>query len=1086
MNAWAFVRAGLRHHRRSHLGVLAGAALGAMVLLGALLAGDAVKWALRRLAEARLGTVERVLAGGDRLFRAALADGLAGEQVDAAPVLAVEATASAVADGRATGAVQVLGVDRRFWGFAPGGGAVELAGGEVAVNGELAEALGLAEGGELVLRFRKPGPAPADAPLAAGSGQLAVLRGRVGRVVGERDFGRFNLGASQLPRATVMVPLERLQRVVGQPGKANLLLLRDRIGRGGGEVAGVVRRHCTLDDYGVVVADVPRAGAVELQSARVFFDRRVEEVIRGAVPGAQPVLTYLAVTLAANGRETPYSMVTAVGREAAPFLPARLEGAVLNEWAAADLAAKAGDELRIDYYAVGGGNRLELRSARLPVAGVVALAGLAGDPQWMPEFPGVAAAEDAADWDPGFPLDLGRIRDLDEDYWDRHRGTPKAFLPLETGRGLFANRWGECTALRVPGATRADVGRRVLAAMTPADAGLVLRDVRAEALAAAASPVDFGGLLLAMSCLLMASAVALTALLLRFHLEQRTAEGGLLAALGVPPRRVLCWRLGEALCVVTAGAAVGGLLAAGHAQLLLGALDGVWGAGGRVSRLHLRPATVAGGLGGFVAVVMAAAWLVARRQVRRAAGVRLAAGAEERPPARAPRVPWPAIALAAAGGGAVAAAGVIGRQGAFFAGGAALLAAGLALYRWVLGRRAAGGGGGVPTAPRLAALNCARRPARSVAVVGCLAGGVFMVVAVAAFRKHGSGDWRDRSSGTGGFACWVETTTPVPRPAGADDDDWFGLGEGARRFAPVVALRVGAGDDADCFNLNAVARPRLLATDAKRLAQLGAFPVKQAAAGCARDWTTLRDGPVMRAFVDETTLLWALKRKLGERIVYQDEWGRAFEVELAGTLADTVLQGSLVVDEGRFLARFPSSAGHRLFLTACDGGLAEGVGELRRAVGGAGGVVWTTQGRLAAFHGVENRYLAVFHVLGGLGVVLGSAGLGLLTARNLADRRHEFAVLEVVGVGWGVVRGVVMREVRQFTCWGLGIGVAAAVVAVLPGLPAGGGWRTAGWVALLVGAVAGNAWLCSWLGWRWQAGRVRAARAEVLGEGGGG
>ena len=32
------------------------------------------------------------------------------------------------------------------------------------------------------------------------------------------------------------------------------------------------------------------------------------------------------------------------------------------------------------------------------------------------------------DWDPPFPIDLSRIRPVDEQYWDDYRTTPKAFV----------------------------------------------------------------------------------------------------------------------------------------------------------------------------------------------------------------------------------------------------------------------------------------------------------------------------------------------------------------------------------------------------------------------------------------------------------------------------------------------------------------------------------------------------------------------------------------------------------------------------------------------------------------------------------
>ena len=69
MTGASFVLRGLWFFRKSYLGVLAGSALGAMILLGALMAGDSVKETLRHVAEVRLGKVDVVLTGGDRFFR---------------------------------------------------------------------------------------------------------------------------------------------------------------------------------------------------------------------------------------------------------------------------------------------------------------------------------------------------------------------------------------------------------------------------------------------------------------------------------------------------------------------------------------------------------------------------------------------------------------------------------------------------------------------------------------------------------------------------------------------------------------------------------------------------------------------------------------------------------------------------------------------------------------------------------------------------------------------------------------------------------------------------------------------------------
>ena len=140
--------------------------------------------------------------------------------------------------------------------------------------------------------------------------------------------------------------------------------------------------------------------------------------------------------------------------------------------------------------------------------------------------------------------------------------------------------------------------------------------------------------------------------------------------------------------------------------------------------------------------------------------------------------------------------------------------------------------------------------------------------------------------------------------------------------------------------------------------------------------------------------------------------------------------------------------------------------EIQRSLADEGVAVSSTVARLEAFHGVENTYIAIFHVLGGLGVILGSAGLGLVTARNLAERRYEFALLRTMGIPRAILVRLVFREVGSFILWGVGIGMVAALVSIAPNLSGSDPWQAAGWVILLAAATAANAWFWSWLGYR--------------------
>ena len=122
--------------------------------------------------------------------------------------------------------------------------------------------------------------------------------------------------------------------------------------------------------------------------------------------------------------------------------------------------------------------------------------------------------------------------------------------------------------------------------------------------------------------------------------------------------------------------------------------------------------------------------------------------------------------------------------------------------------------------------------------------------------------------------------------------------------ATVLPLRAGAGDNVNCFNLNTTSQPQLLGVPARRLAELGAFRPKASGTVGVEGWNLLarKDDGAVPAFVDENTLLWALKRKVGDELEYADEAGRTFRVRIVGTITDSIFQGYLLIDEAALLA----------------------------------------------------------------------------------------------------------------------------------------------------------------------------------------
>ncbi|MCX5675934.1 MAG: FtsX-like permease family protein, partial [Planctomycetota bacterium] len=749
------VARGLRFHWRAHLGVALGATVAAAVLVGALAVGDSVRYSLRQTALERLGRTELALVAPEGFFRDALADALAARLPGRsfAAVLQVRGVAAREDGSARINQVQVLGVDAPFREI--GGAKPPLpdgAAGGVVVNERTARQLGLRVGDGLLLRLEKPSAVPLDAPLSGETDTSLAVRVTVRAIAGAGDFGRFSLLANQMPPSNLFADRAWLQKQIGMEGRANVLLA------GGNaraiepqEVHNALASCWRLADAQLVLEPIAAQGIVELRSDRVFLDSFVGPAVGETRPGAAGVLTYFVNELRAGDRATPYSMVTAIGplavgekkgaapvsgssetgavpffspgepgpakgtvpfsqqreKGTAPFaavLPAGMadDEIVINAWLAEDLAAKPGDSLDMTYYVMGPQNRLETRSARFRIRAVVPIEGAAADRTLMPDFPGLADAENCRDWKPGAPVDLKRIRKKDEAYWNQYRGTPKAFVTLVAGQKMWANRFGNLTAVRFPesgGDSAESLGERLRSRLNPRDFGLYFLPVRERALAAAESATDFGGLFLGLSFFLVAAALVLTGLLFALQVEQRTEETGTLLALGLPQRQVRRLYLAEGAGVALLGAALGSAAGLLYTRLTLWGLATVWqGAVGAADiRFHAEPFTVAGGAAAGFLVALAAIWLAVRRQARAPARELLAAGAdaELRPAGSARTGPLPGLLVAAAGG---AAAGMIlplarsatGEQaaGVFFGVGALVLIAGLGACHALLARLA--------------------------------------------------------------------------------------------------------------------------------------------------------------------------------------------------------------------------------------------------------------------------------------------------------------------------------------------------------------------------------------------------------------
>ena len=1117
MNLWKLSLRGLRYYRGTSIGTTLGLAVGAMVLIGALMVGDSVRYSLRRIALTRVGAVQLAVIGGDRFFRSETAT-LLGQQtgLPAAAVVAVEGSVRVPNGDRRAERVQIWGVSEDFFrlgpsGRVPAGWADDSR--PVWLNRPLAEHLRLSPGDSLLLRFEKASSVPVDAPLVSDEERVVVLRAEVGGLAGDEEFGLFHLRAEQSLPLSLFMPIEMLQSEIGRHGRANLLLIGGTDAAAGIEkVTAALNRLWTLEDSELSIEEVGGGAFWEVRSARVFLSEPVERLALSLSDQAFVVLTYLVNAIrAGENKLTPYSFVAAVsagpltqwaGTGSPPLAP---DDVLVHPWLAEDLGIGPGDRIEMDYYVLGPGRTLIERSARFQVAGVVSESSPALDATLMPEFPGLVERESCRDWDPGFPLELDRIRDRDEDYWNRFRGTPKAWIRYETGRALWANRFGSVTAVRYArdSISRDDLRRRLEQRLSPQQGGIRIEPLRAQAMSAVAQSMNFGGLFLAFSVFLIVAALLLGALLFVFGIEQRLGQIGAMLAMGYAPGRIARVFLREGVLLAVAGTASGAIAAWLYTRALLGLLSTVWSSviGSTPVAYHAGSGSLAIGAAVSFLVGLVVLYLVVRRQARRPAvellGTRAGVPVVEPRAGRTGRGSgWPArIGLAglltAAWFWRAGARSTPGSEAAYFFGsGILVLVSSLAWIGVWLRPERARSGASARSRLRLQIRNLTLRRGRTLTAVGLLSAGAFLVLGSSAFRLPVNTGRYGARSGTGGFALIADLTQPLyrdlDRPA---EREYYGLGGEPWDGVTVAQLRVLGGDDASCLNLNRAQRPRLLGVNPEemvgRFSWVGWDRSRLGGGEADRSWAALDlelPGGAIPGVADSNTILWALGKAVGDEILLEDEQGRLFPVVLVGALANSVLQGNVLVAERHLVTRFPSLSGYRMLLvdagpTAAPEALAE---DLRDTFQDLGVRVESTAGRLNRFNVVPNTYLSMFQLLGMLGLILGCVGLGAVVLRNVMERRAELGLLRAVGFSDGALLAAVLGEHLMVLILGIGVGLVAALVAVGPALARSGG--AGGWViwpVTLAGiALNGGLWTLAAARYSLRGDPIQALRAE--------
>ena len=985
----------------------------------------------------------------------------------------------------------------------------------VHINESLQKELGIAVGDQVLLSFEGHSDVHREFLLGHrdSSDVLQTLRLTVTQILPDRGIGSFGLRSNQSYPLNAYVSLTILQKALGTEAKVNAIFVSaaspDLSDLTTTDVLSALQNRLhqalKLEDLGLTLRQVSPGsiGGVDylsLESTRFLLKPDIVEIARAVAIERRtlflPVLTYLANTIAINERTIPYSTITGLDTrrtfsleltDGSPAPPLADDEILLNEWAAIDLGAKVGDQIGVSYYIAGPREKLLTRGAQFRLKGVLAIEGLAADRGLTPEFPGIHEAGDMSEWNAPFPIDLNRIRPKDEVYWDLFRGTPKAFVSQKTAQQLWRSRFGDFTAIQIRAvlggdlqSTHANFQRRLLEKIQPEQVGLVFQPVKANGLEAATGATDFSTLFIGFSLFLIVSAALLVGLLFRLGVEQRASEIGILLAAGYPASTIRRRFMKEGGLI----AGVGGLIGLGggviYAWLLMAGLRTWWLAavGTPFLSLHINPLSlVLGYLIAVIVVLFSIGWTVrqlGKLPIPALIGGGLGAGGFSNRSAvvrvRSRILSFASLGLALALTIFALVSGATASAGLFFGIGALLLIAGLAFFSiWLRSGRGAASQPRVAVTAQMGIKNSGRHPGRSMlctALVGCAC---FVIVAVGA-NRHVERKQRtapQKESGTGGFTLVAESDIPLHHDLNSQEGR-FELGFSEPDSDPtantqIFPFRVLPGEDASCLNLYRPQKPRILGIS-KDFIERGGFQFQNTTATKKSPWELLEgelEPGVIPAIGDYNSTQWILHLGIGDELSLQDELGGELRLRLVGVLQRSIFQSELLISEANFKKHFPSQSGYTYFLIqtpsspdpAVSAESAERIAHtLESTLENYGFDVTSTTEKLASYQAVENTYLSTFQTLGGLGLLLGTLGLGIVLLRNVIERSGELATLRAFGFRRSTLSRMLLFENGFLLLTGILIGTVSALIAVAPHLTTPG--AQVPWLSLMMTLVS--------------------------------
>ncbi|MDA3798714.1 MAG: FtsX-like permease family protein [Kiritimatiellae bacterium] len=984
-------------------------ALSSTIIGGALIIGDSLKFTLQKQLEYQLGSIKEAILPSDIFF----SEDLFTEQF-ATPIIYSSVFASATPK---TCHAKLIGVDKNFYENFYSISPSFLNGNNVFVNQAFADKLGLKQDDTFVIRQQAPSSIAGDSPF--NSQNYISLKLKVQGIISEEHGGNFAFYANQRTPDNIFIDRDYYAKLLNSPNQANSFLTYNSTSN-----LTHLNQAFPLESLGYKLETIDNSNLKLFSSTRYFIENPVADILTKL--DGSPLLTYLASDISYNNSTSSYAFIS--GCNTFPFTKQLADNEIVISSALTNqLNATIGDKIKLSWLSPDPGNRWQEYYHSFIIKNIIDINNIPKQFDQSKNIPGIGDADNCLDWQTDFPIDMEKIKTEDEEYWNQHKGLPKAFINYKMAKLMWRNELGNSSGVI---GTFNETARKIQDQIVDNSNILTfvpIYDITSQSIN---KSTDFSQLFVGLSFILIASAIFFSLTLLSSYLVKRKQDIGIFIAMGYNQKIIKKIIETEILIITFIGVCLGVPIGFIYSKVLLFCITKVWTgtfSGGDII-FKANPLSI------FITILLfIPIYLFCRKSTNKFIKTSSYNLIQQTPHIHSKKHSKITLVIGITTSIATVITFALSFYSnqeifSFIAGTFLILALLSCLHLWISNKKRAT----TLTTKELELRNLHINSTKTIRYITSIALAAFMILSIGGYKTNLNISDKGQSSNAG-YDLILKTAIPIKEyNINALLANIKGL-----TFLPI---KTDSRSEADCSNVYNVTMPTIFGVPTEELIKSNTFDFKKLSSMTegVSPWSLLNSDlgdDVIPAFADHNVLEWSLQLGIGDELEYVTP-GKIYKIRFVGTLNRSIFQGGIVISTKNFIRINPTTQGITTFFIKTENddndsnALQNTSDEIIETLYKFGPQIETTESYLRTMAQTQDNYLAIFMALGYIALLIGLAGTNIIFLNNIEDNSTTIEFLREIGYPDRLVKRVISRENFFITFAGITIGTMASFVAL--------------------------------------------------------